>query len=83
MIVCGGPEPLRDCGNVAAEGGVVHLVEEDTEEGGGLFVQVWLELGVDLDDEGRSDGGEQTSLTCESECTHPGGPPGLRISRSC
>ena len=50
--------PLRDCGNVTAEGGVVDLVDEDAEEGSGLIVGVWLELGVDLDDECGGDGGE-------------------------
>ena len=57
-----GAGPLRDCGNVIAEGGVVDLVDEDAEESGSLFVGVWLELGVDLDDECGGDSGEQTSL---------------------
>jgi len=51
-----------NCGNVITEGGVVDLVDEDTEESGCLFVRVLLELGVDFDDERGSDGGEQTSL---------------------
>ena len=54
----GGTRPLRDRRNVVAESSVVDLVNEDAEEGGGFFVWVWLELGVDLNDEGGSDGGE-------------------------
>jgi len=37
-------------------------VDEDAKESGRFFVWVRLELGVDLDDEGGSDGGEQTCL---------------------
>jgi len=37
-------------------------MNKDAEEGGGLFVRVRLKLRVDLNDERRSDGGEQTSL---------------------
>ena len=37
-------------------------MDEDAEESGGFFIWVWLELGADLDDEGGSNGGEQTSL---------------------
>jgi len=58
----GRTRPIRYDGNVASEGGVVDLVEKDTEEGGGLFVRVRLELGVDRDDKRGGDGGEQTSL---------------------
>ena len=54
--------PLRDHGNVVTEGGVVDLVDEDTEESSGLVVGVRLELGVDLDGECGGDGGEQTGL---------------------
>jgi len=54
--------PLWDCRNVVARNSVVHLVDEDTEESGGLFVRVRLELGVDLDDEGGGDGRKKTSL---------------------
>ena len=53
---------LWDGWNAVAKGGAVHLVDEDTEESGGFFGWVRLELGADLDDEGGSDGGEQTSL---------------------
>jgi len=38
---------------------VVDLVDEDAEEGGRLFVWVWQELGLDLDDECRSHSREQ------------------------
>jgi len=55
-----------DCGNVITEGGVVDLVDEDTEESGSLFVRVLQELGVDLDDECGSNGGKETSLGRES-----------------
>ena len=53
---------LREGGNVVSEGGVVDLVNEDTEESGGLVVRVGLELRIDLDDECGGDGREQTSL---------------------
>ena len=53
-----GARPLRECRNVAAESGVVNLVNEDAEESSGFFVWIRLELGVDLNDEGGSDGGE-------------------------
>ena len=53
---------MWDGRDVIAESGVVHIVEDDTEESSGLLVWVRLELGVDLDDEGGSDGGEQTGL---------------------
>ena len=53
---------LWDSGNSVAERSVVHLVNEDTEESSRLLVWIRLELGIDLDDEGGSDGGEQTSL---------------------
>jgi len=41
-------------------------VDEDAEESGGLFVRVRLQLGLDLDDECRGYGGEQTGLSLES-----------------
>ena len=44
------------------EGGFVDLVDKDTEEGGGLIIRIGLESGIDIDDEGRSHGGEQTGL---------------------
>ena len=54
--------PLWKGWNVVAEGGVVDLVDKDTEESHGFIVRVLLELGVDLDDECGGNGGEQTSL---------------------
>ena len=53
---------MLEGGNVVSEGGVVHLVEEDAEEGDGLFIGIGLELGVELNDKCRGDCGEQTSL---------------------
>ena len=57
-----GTSPLWDRRNVAAEGGVVNLVDEDTEEGRGLVVRIRLESGVDLDDEGGGYCRKQTGL---------------------
>jgi len=57
---------LWDCRNVVAGSGVVDLVDEDAEESGGLFTRVWLELGLDLDEECGGHGGEQTSLYTKS-----------------
>jgi len=53
---------LREGWRVASKGGVIDLLDEDTEKGGGLIVGVRQEVGVDLDDECGGDGGEQTSL---------------------
>jgi hypothetical protein len=58
----GRARPLWEGWRVVAEGGVIDLVDKDTEESSGLVVRVWFELGVDLDDECGGDGGEQTSL---------------------
>ena len=52
-------------GSVVPERGVVDLVDENTEEGGSLSTGVRLELRLDVDDEGRSDGREQTGLLYE------------------
>jgi len=51
-----------ESGNIIAESGAVYLVDQDAEEGGRLFVWVWPDLGVDLDDEGGGHRGEQTGL---------------------
>jgi len=48
---------------VVSEGGAVEIVDEDTEESCGYIVRVFLEVGVDLDDECGGDGGEQTGLS--------------------
>jgi hypothetical protein len=58
----GRTSPLWDGGGVIAEGGVVDLVDKNTEESGGLVVRIRLELGIDLDDECGGDCGKQTSL---------------------
>ena len=58
----GRADPLWESGSVATEGGVVDLVDENAEEGGGLFTRVGLELGLDIEDESSSDGREQTGL---------------------
>ena len=50
------PSPLWERGNVSSEGGVVNLVNEDPEEGGGVGIRVGLQLRIDLDDKGRSNG---------------------------
>ena len=39
--------------------------EDGTEEGGSLIGGIWLELFVDIDDESRANGGEQTRLQDE------------------
>ena len=75
--------PLWNCGGIIAESGVIYLMDEDAEESGSLFVRVRLELGVDLDDEGRGNGGEQTSLWSESTRVYPNNLQDSRISTSC
>ena len=54
--------PLWESGSVATEGGVVDLVDENTEECGSLLARVGLELGLDIEDESSGDGGEETGL---------------------
>ena len=75
--------PLRKRGNGATERRVVHLVKEHSDESGGLVDRVLLEPGMDLDDEGRGDGGEQTGLRFKSAHAHPNNVHNLRISVSC
>ena len=53
---------MGDRRNFTTKCGVVNLVDEDTEESGCFFIWVLLEPGVDLNDEGGSDSGEQASL---------------------
>jgi hypothetical protein len=48
--------------NIASERGIVDLVNENTEEGGGCVVGIGLELGVELNDKCGGDCREQTSL---------------------
>ena len=50
--------PLGKRRNVATKRSIVHLVKHDSQESGGLIDRVRPELGLDLDDEGRGDGGE-------------------------
>ena len=73
---------LWDGGNTVAVGGVVHLIDEEAEESGGLFVRIRLELGVDLDDKGGSDGREQTSLRHQSARACLNDVYNIRISES-
>ena len=54
--------PLREGGRVISECSIVDLVDENTGQGSSLFARVGLELRLDVEDEGRSDGGEQTGL---------------------
>jgi len=54
--------PLWDCRGVSTKSGVIELVEENAKESGGLFAWVWLEPGMNLDNEGGSHCGEQTGL---------------------
>ena len=49
-------------GNVVSEGGIVYLVDENTEEGVGLIAGVDLELRLGLGDECGSDCRKQTSI---------------------
>ena len=44
------------------DGGLIESEENCAEEGGRLLVRIGLEVGMDVDDEGRADSGEQTSL---------------------
>jgi len=48
--------------SVAAQAGLVDIVDENEEEGGGIVIRLRLEVGVGLDDERGGDDGEQTSL---------------------
>jgi hypothetical protein len=59
--------PLRESRNITPEGGVVDLINEDTEEGGGFVTRVWLKLRVDLYDERGGDSREQTSLSMSNQ----------------
>ena len=58
----GRASPLWEGRRIIPERGVVDLVDEDPEEGGGLIIRIWLEVGMYFNDECRGDGGEQTSL---------------------
>jgi len=47
---------------LTGDGGLVESEEDGAEEGGGLFIGIGLEVGMDIDDESRADGREQTCL---------------------
>ena len=49
---------MWDGGSFISECRVVYLVDEDTEESGSLLTRVGLELRLNIEDEGGSDGGE-------------------------
>ena len=57
-----GAVPLWEGGSIVSKGGIIDLVNKDTEEGDGVIVRVGSELGLDIDDECGGDGREQTSL---------------------
>ena len=50
--------PLWNSGNLAPEGCVVDLAENDAEEGGRLVIGIGLNLGADLNNKCRGDHGE-------------------------
>jgi len=52
----------RNGGRITRDGGLVESEENGAEEGGGLLVRIGSEVGMDIDDEGGADGGEQTGL---------------------
>ena len=49
-------------GGLAWDGGLIESEEDCAEKGGGLFVRVGSEVGMDVDDESGADGREQTRL---------------------
>ena len=66
----GRPGPLWEGGSVVPKGGIINLVNENAEEGGGLVSGVRLKLRVDIDDEGGGDGGKQTRLSAQLARVH-------------
>ena len=56
------PGSLWEGGNVVSKGGVVDLVDKDTEESDSLITRVGMKLRLDIEDESRGDCGEQTGL---------------------
>ena len=52
----------RNGRRVTRDGGLVEGDENGAEEGGRLLVRIWSEVGMDVDDKGGADGGEQTGL---------------------
>jgi len=53
---------LWNSGSFGTKGGVVDLMDEDSEEGGSFLTRVRLKLRLDIDDECGSDRRKQTSL---------------------
>jgi hypothetical protein len=53
---------LWEDGNIVSEGGIVDLVNENTEKDGGLVACARLKSRVDLDDERGGNCQKQTSL---------------------
>jgi len=49
-------------GGFTGDSGLVESEEDRAEEGGGLFIGIGLEVRMDIDDESRADGREQTCL---------------------
>lgn len=54
--------PLREGGDIISKGGVIHLVDEDSEERDRLCASVGLKLRIDLDDKCGGDSRKQASL---------------------
>ena len=52
----------RDGRSVTGDCGLIESDEDRAEEGSGLLVRIWLEIRMDVDDEGGADGREQTGL---------------------
>jgi len=78
-----GASPLWDTWNVVTKRGVVHFVNEDAEEGSSFFIRIGLEFRIDLDDKGRSNSGEQTSLLSELVRAYLSDARDSRISGWC
>ena len=51
-----------DDGGLAGDSGLIESEEDGAEEGHGLVVRVGSEVRLDVDNESRTDGGEQTRL---------------------
>jgi hypothetical protein len=46
---------LWESGNFVSECGVVHLIDKNLKEGGGLVIGIRLKFGVNLNDKGGGD----------------------------
>jgi hypothetical protein len=49
-------------GGLTGDGGLIESEEDDAEEGSRLFVRIRFEVRMNVDDESRADGREQTRL---------------------